>query len=80
MDEVVEYLKERFNKDKVIIMAQSWGTVIGMKYLEKHPENVSAYFGIGQITQFALGRVYSAKKAAHVARNLGKSQNADILM
>lgn len=80
LDEVVEYLKERFNKDKVIIMAQSWGTIIGMKYLEKHPENVSAYLGIGQVTQFARGKIYSAEKASQAARNQGKAQEAEKLM
>lgn len=80
IDDAVEYLKERFNKDKIIIMAQSWGTVLGMKYLEAHPENVSAYVGIGQVTQFAQGKIYSAEKASQVARNQGKAQEAERLM
>ena len=79
LDNVVEYLKDRFNKDKIIIMGQSWGTVIGMKYLEKNPHNVAAYFGIGQVTQFALGKLYSAKKASIVAQNQGKTKDADYL-
>lgn len=83
IDEVVEYLKERFDKDKVIIMAQSWGTVIGMKYLEKHPENVSAYVGIGQVTQFAKGKTYSANKAIQLAekqKNLKDAQRLRVLV
>ena len=79
VDEVVEYLKERFEKEKVIIMAQSWGTVIGMKYLEEHPENVSAYVGIGQVTQFAQGKIYSAEKAAQLANSQGKNADAEKL-
>lgn len=75
IDEVVEYLKERFDKDKVIIMAQSWGTVLGMKYMEMHPENVSAYVGIGQVTQFAEGKVYSAEKALQQAEKQGNSED-----
>lgn len=80
IDEVVRYLKERFNKDKVIIMAQSWGTVIGMKYLETHPENLSAYIGIGQVTRFANGKVYSAKKAAELAKSQGQEKDAQRLI
>ena len=79
IDEVVEYLKERFDKDKVIIMAQSWGTVIGMKYLEKHPENVSAYVGIGQVTQFAKGKTYSANKAIQIAEKQENLKDAERL-
>ena len=60
-------------------MVQSWGTIIGMKYLEKHSENVSAYLGIGQATQFARGKVYSVEKASQVARNQGKKEEAEKL-
>ena len=75
--EAVEYLKKRFHKDKVILMAQSWGTVIGMKYTEQHPENVAAYVGVGQVTQFAKGKLYSAQKAADLAERQGNTRDAE---
>ena len=77
--EAVEVLKKRFHKEKVIIMAQSWGTVIGMKYTEQHPENVAAYVGVGQVTQFAKGKVYSARKAADLAERQGNTRDAEKL-
>ena len=77
--EAVEVLKKRFHKEKVIIMAQSWGTVIGMKYTEQHPENVAAYVGVGQVTQFAKGKVYSARKAADLAERQGNTRDAERL-
>lgn len=77
--EAVEVLKKRFHKDKVIIMAQSWGTVIGMKYTELHPENVAAYVGVGQVTQFAKGKIYSALKAADLAEQQGNTGDAERL-
>ena len=77
--EAVEYLKKRFHKDKVIIMAQSWGTVIGMKYTELYPENVAAYVGVGQVTQFAKGKIYSARKAADLAEHQGNTRDAERL-
>ena len=43
---IVEYVKERFGKDNVIIGGHSWGTVIGSIYVQKYPENVSCYIGI----------------------------------
>lgn len=63
MDELVNYLCERFNKDKVIIMGQSWGTVLGMEYLNEHPEKVVSYIGIGQVTDFKRGKIYAAQTA-----------------
>ena len=77
--EAVEYLKKRFHKDKVVIMGQSWGTVIGIKYTELHPENVAAYVGVGQVTQFAKGKVYSARKAADLAERQGNTRDAERL-
>ena len=77
--EAVEYLKKRFHKDKVVIMGQSWGTVIGIKYTELHPENVAAFVGVGQVTQFAKGKIYSARKAADLAEKQGNTGDAERL-
>lgn len=43
------YLLEKFKKDKLFLTAHSWGSVIGMKFILKHPEVVTAYIGCGQV-------------------------------
>lgn len=48
--EMTEYLQKRFNKDKVYLMGHSWGSFLGIKTIEKYPENYIAYIGIGQVT------------------------------
>ena len=50
-----------------------------MKYTEQHPENVAAYVGVGQVTQFAKGKVYSARKAADLAERQGNTRDAERL-
>jgi pimeloyl-ACP methyl ester carboxylesterase len=50
LDEVVELVKRRFDKDKVVLLGHSWGTVLGTIYAYQHPEKVSAYVSIAQIT------------------------------
>jgi pimeloyl-ACP methyl ester carboxylesterase len=47
--EVVEHVRKRYHKDKVILMAHSWGTVIGMAAALKRPDLFQAYVGIGQV-------------------------------
>jgi pimeloyl-ACP methyl ester carboxylesterase len=50
LDEVVELVKRRFHKDKVVLLGHSWGTVLGTIYSFRHPEKVSAYVGVAQIS------------------------------
>ena len=60
---IVEYAKERFNKEKVIIAGHSWGTVIGSIYAQKYPENVSCYIGVSQITSLYENKLNAARMA-----------------
>ena len=48
--QITEYLKRRFNKEKIYLMGHSWGSFLGIKTIEKYPENYLAFFGIGQVT------------------------------
>jgi len=48
LDELVDYLRERFGQEKIIIMGHSWGTVLGSMYVQRHPEKAASYIGVGQ--------------------------------
>ncbi|MCL2717879.1 MAG: alpha/beta hydrolase [Lachnospiraceae bacterium] len=49
LEESVEYIKQKYNKEKIIILGHSWGTIPGALYVKKHPENVIGYVGVAQI-------------------------------
>ena len=53
LNQLVGILKRRFGQSKVVLAGHSWGTNIGVAYAQAHPENVSAYIGIGQIANAA---------------------------
>ena len=55
LDQLVGILKRRFGQNNVVLAGHSWGTNIGVAYAQAHPENVSAYVGIGQIANAAEG-------------------------
>ena len=48
--QMTEYLKRRFNQEKIYLTGHSWGSFLGIKTVEKYPENYWAYVGIGQVT------------------------------
>lgn len=51
---LTEYLKERFDKDKIYLMGHSWGSAVGIVTAHKYPELYYAYIGMGQIANDAL--------------------------
>lgn len=71
LNDLVDYINEKLNKDKVIIMGHSWGSLIGSEYIIQHPEKVSRYIGIGQVVSLKDGYVYSAKEAIKKANEAG---------
>lgn len=48
---VTKYLRERFEKDKIYMMAWSGGTTIALPAVSKAPELFRAYVAMGQITR-----------------------------
>lgn len=46
--ELVQHLLERFNKKKVYIMGHSMGALLGILFVEKYPDVITAYVGINQ--------------------------------
>jgi len=51
--EVTNYLCDRFNKEKIYIMAHSGGTAFAIQAVESYPQLFHAYIGIAQITSQA---------------------------
>ena len=48
--QMTEYLQHRFNQEKIYLIGHSWGSYLGVKTIEKYPENYFAYIGIGQVS------------------------------
>jgi pimeloyl-ACP methyl ester carboxylesterase len=48
--EVTDYLRKRFEKEKIYLMTHSWGTFIGIQAAARAPGLYYAYIGIGQIS------------------------------
>ena len=48
--EVTNYLRKRFGKEKIYLMAHSWGSYIGIQAAAQEPELYYAYIGMGQVS------------------------------
>lgn len=73
LDEVVELVRMRFDKDKVVLLGHSWGTVLGTIYTSRHPDKVSAYVGVAQVADVPEGRRLSYEFAVSEAIKRGNS-------
>jgi pimeloyl-ACP methyl ester carboxylesterase len=49
-NEVVDYVRERFQEKKIYLVGMSFGTLIGTKLAHQYPEKFHAYIGLDQIT------------------------------
>jgi pimeloyl-ACP methyl ester carboxylesterase len=51
--EVAEYACQHLGKRKVILVGQSWGSVLGLRVVKRRPDLFSAYVGTGFVASWA---------------------------
>lgn len=77
--EVTNYLRDRFDEEKVYLVGQSWGTTLGVLAVQQHPELYRAYVGVGQmVSQAATDTVFYEDTLAW-ARQEGNTDLVDTL-
>jgi pimeloyl-ACP methyl ester carboxylesterase len=42
-------LRQTLGQDRVVLIGHSWGSALGMLYLRRHPEKVSAFIGVAPL-------------------------------
>jgi pimeloyl-ACP methyl ester carboxylesterase len=51
-NELTDYLRRRFNQEKIFLAGHSWGSTIGLELASKHPEKFYSYVGLSQIVSW----------------------------
>ena len=67
--ELIHYLKEKFNKDKIYLVTHSWGTVLGLDLAQLIPEDIKAIISIAQLVDFVRGELLSYRFALDQAKS-----------
>ena len=62
-------LLERFHQDKLYLVGHSWGSVLGLNFIQRYPDLVHAYVGCGQIVNM--------KKSSQIAHDFALQKNIE---
>ena len=76
---VVLYLKKRFNKDKIIIVGHSFGSVLGVWLACKYPNDIEAYVGVGQCVDYVENEIFSYNYVLKEAERVGDKKSMAVL-
>jgi len=76
---VTNYLRQRFNQDKIFLMAHSGGSYIGIQAAAKAPELYRAYIGVAQISNPALSEQLAYDFMLDFYENSNNTKNVNIL-
>jgi pimeloyl-ACP methyl ester carboxylesterase len=71
---LVDYLRRRFNKDKIFIVGHSWGSLLGTLFVAAYPGRVAAYGGVGQFVSGPDNEKVSYRWALEEAKAQGKKK------
>ena len=77
--EVTAYVKQQLNKDKIILMGHSWGTVLGTMAVQTFPEDYSAYIGVAQVVNMADNERVGYENVLELAKAAGNQKDVEAL-
>lgn len=69
--EIVLYLKQRYQKEKIGILGHSWGSVLGSMFALEHPEHTLCYIGCGQVIDFIENETVGYLKVKEAIEDAG---------
>lgn len=75
--ELTQYLKETLLKEKIILTGSSWGSVLAIEMISKHPENYQLYVGLSQVVNFVTNE---QKSYESVLERAIEQNDTDVIM
>lgn len=79
-NELIEYLRKKFSKEKVFVMGGSWGSLLGTMLLKAHPEHIYAFVGFGQVVNIDKNEQICWQFTLDEARKAGNKADEETLL
>ena len=65
---IARYLRQTYHKQKIFLLGHSWGTVLGVRLAQRHPDWFYAYIGVGQMVNVQQNEAIGYRFALDQAR------------
>ena len=69
LDTIIDFVRSYFNKDKVILLAHSWGTILGSIYACEYSNKVSLFISCGHLINARIAEEISYSKLLRIINN-----------
>lgn len=76
---LVNYLRERFDEEKVYVLGESWGSTLGIWMVQRNPELFHAFIGTGQMVAFLENDLMCYDFVLGLAKERGDIQKVEQL-
>lgn len=76
---LVEFLCEKFRREKLFVIGGSWGSLLGARLLAKHPEHIYAFVGFGQVVNIHKNERISWQYCLDEAKKAGNEKDVATL-
>ncbi|RDD82620.1 alpha/beta hydrolase [Dyella tabacisoli] len=73
-EELIAWLRKTYNKPKIVLVGHSWGSVLGVKLAQRHPDWFYAYVGVGQVVNMQQSEAMGYQTTLDAARRDGNTE------
>ena len=77
--ELIEHVQNHLDVEKVVLLGHSWGSMLGLGIIQKRPDLISSYVGVGQLLAWNNSWDETARLALAAAEDSANLQAAESL-
>jgi proline iminopeptidase len=71
---VIDWLRHTYGKERIFLLGHSWGSVLGVKVAQRHPDWLYAYIAVGQAVGMRQNESVGYQQTLEKARQVNNTQ------